>query len=192
MIEEPDTYSYTLKLPKERIAVLIGTKGEVKRDLEDVTHAKLHIDSKEGDVTLTGSDTLGLFIAREIIRAIGRGFNPDVAKLLLKSDYVFELISLADYAGKAKNQLERIKGRVIGTEGKSRKVIEELTETYITVYGKTIGIIGLSANVTIARRAIESLISGSMHATVYRWLERQRRELKRAEFIGDAVQANLR
>ena len=187
MDQQPESYSYTLKLPKERIAVLIGTKGEVKRDLEDATHAKFHIDSTEGDVTLTGTDTLALFIAREIVRAIGRGFNPDVAKLLLKADYVFELISLSDYAGKAKNQLERIKGRVIGSEGKSRKVIEDLTETYITVYGKTIGLIGLSSNVTVARRAIESLISGSMHATVYRWLERQRRELKRAEFLGNQL-----
>lgn len=179
-------YSYTLKLPKERIAVLIGAKGEVKRELEDATHAKLHIDSKEGDVTISGSDTLGLFTAREVVRAIGRGFNPDVAKLLIKADYVFEIISLADYAGKSKNHLERIKGRVIGSEGKSRKVIEELTETYITVYGKTIGIIGLATHVPLARRAIESLISGSMHATVYRWLERQRRDLKRAEFSGNA------
>lgn len=181
---ESENYSYTLKLPKERIAVLIGTKGEVKKDLEDATHAKLHIDSTEGDVTLTGTDTLGLFILREIVRAIGRGFNPDVAKLLLKADYVFELINLTEYSGKSKNQLERIKGRIIGAEGKSRRVIEELTETYVTIYGKTIAIIGLASNVTIARRAVESLIAGSMHATVYRWLERQRRELKRAEFLG--------
>lgn len=177
-----DSYSYTMKLPKERIAVLIGIKGEVKKELEEATHARFHINSDEGDVTLSGTDTLGLFIAREIVRAIGRGFNPDVAKLLLKADYVFEMINIADYAGKAKNQLERIRGRVIGSEGKSRKVIEQLTETYISVYGKTIAIVGTAANVNTARRAIESLLSGSMHATIYRWLERQRRELKRQEF----------
>lgn len=176
-MDEVQTYSYTLKLPRERIAVLIGAKGEVKRELEDATHAKLSIDSTEGDVTLSGSDTLGLFIAREVVRAIGRGFNPEIAKLLLKADYVFELMNLTDYSGKSKNYLERVKGRIIGSAGKSRRVIEELTETYVTVYGKTVGIIGLAANVGIARRAIESLIAGSMHATVYRWLEKQRRML---------------
>jgi len=167
-----EQYSYSLKFPKDRIAVLIGHRGKVKKDLEESTHATLHIDSQEGDVTLTGTDTLGLFIAREIIRAISRGFNPEIAKLLLKGDYVFEIITLTDYAGKAKNHLERLKGRVIGSEGKSRKVIENLTDTYITVYGKTIGIIGSAANVNVARKAIESLLAGSMHSTVYRWLEK--------------------
>ena len=82
-----------------------------------------------------------------------------------------------DFA-KTKNDSVRLKGRVIGSEGKSRNAIEELTETNISVYGKTIGIIGLQQNVASAKKAIESLLSGSPHSNVYRFLERNNRAIK--------------
>ena len=86
----------------------------------------------------------------------------------------------------------RLKGRVIGQEGKSRKIIEGLTETYISVYGKTISIIGQAENVSVARRAIESLLAGSNHATVYRWLEKKRRELVRKRFSSESEEDFLK
>ncbi|MBI4439758.1 RNA-processing protein [Candidatus Woesearchaeota archaeon] len=174
-------FLYEMRIPRDRIAVLIGKKGEVKREIEDSTRTRLEVDSNEGDVFIKGEDALGLFISREVVRAVGRGFNPEIALLLLKPDYAYEAISLNDFV-KGKNSLLRIKGRIIGKEGKARTIIEELTECHITVYGKTIGIIGLSENTLIARRAIESLINGSMHANVYKWLEKKRRDFKAAEF----------
>ena len=172
-------YSYELKVPKNRVAVIIGKEGSVKKDVEESTNTKLNIDSKEGDIFVSGEDALGLYTAREIIKAIGRGFNPDIAKLLLKPDYIFEVVDLREYAGKSKDVLLRLKGRVIGKEGKSRKIIEELTECNISVFGKTISIIGLPESAATARQAIESLLRGSTHANVYKFLERRRREMKR-------------
>ncbi len=172
-------YSYELKVPKNRVAVIIGKEGCVKKEIEESTKTKLVIDSKEGDVFVAGEDALGLYTAREIIRAIGRGFNPDVARQLLKPDYVFEIIDVGEYVGKSRDAMLRLKGRVIGKEGKSRKLIEELTECSISVFGKTIGIIGLPEPVANARQAVEALLRGSMHANVYKWLEKRRREQKR-------------
>ena len=172
---------YDTKIPKERIAVLIGKEGITKKHIESSTKIKLKIDSKEGDVFLEGEDALGLYSAREVVKAIGRGFNPEIALLLLKQDYMFEMINMLDYI-KSKNSMIRLKGRVIGAEGRSRKTIEELTETYISVYGKTIGIIGFSENVAIAKKAVESLLSGSPHSSVYKWLEKRRSNMKRKDF----------
>lgn len=172
-------YSYELKVPKNRIAVIIGKEGAIKKELEESTSTKLNIDSKEGDVFVSGEDALGLYTAREIIKAIGRGFNPDIARLLLKPDYIFEVVDLSEYVGKSKEAMLRLKGRVIGKEGKSRKLIEELAECNISVFGKTISIIGSPESSASARHAVESLLRGSTHANVYKWLERRRRELKR-------------
>ena len=170
-------FEYKLKIPKDRIAVLIGKKGKVKKEIQKETKTKIIIDSKEGEVTIQGDDALGLYTAREVIRAIGRGFNPEISMLLLKGDYIFDLIDISDYA-KTKKALIRLKGRIIGEGGKSRRHIETLTRTHIAVYGKTVGIIGNAEDVMIARKAIIALLEGSKHATVYRMIERKRREAK--------------
>ena len=176
-------YSYELKVPRNRVAVIIGKEGSVKKDIEESTNTKLNIDSKEGDVFVSGDDALGLYTAREIIKAIGRGFNPDIAKLLLKADYIFEIVDLGEYAGKSKDTMLRLKGRVIGKEGKSRKLIEELTECNISVFGKTISIIGMPDSAANARRAVEALLRGSPHANVYKWLEKRRKDMKRRNIM---------
>jgi ribosomal RNA assembly protein len=118
-----------------------------------------------------------MYALREVVKAIGRGFNPEIARLLLKQDYSLEVINLLDFV-KNKNHFERIKGRVIGAEGKSRQTIENLTGTFISVYGKTISIIGDPEGVVSSKKAVESLLQGSPHSNVYRWLEKNNRVLK--------------
>ena len=73
--------------------------------------------------------------------------------------------------------MERLKGRVIGEKGKSRRVIEELTGCHISVYGKTIGIIGEASDVHLAHQAVGMLLQGSMHKTVFQFLEKQKKEM---------------
>jgi len=177
-------FAYELKIPKERVAVLIGKKGELKKQLEHATKTRIHVDSDEGDVTITGTDALLLYSCREVIRAIGRGFNPEIAMQLLKQDYGIEFISVMDYA-KNPNDLERLRGRVIGEGGKSRKTIEDLTFTYISVYGKTIGIIGQLERIAPARKAVEALLSGRKHGTVYKFLERARKQRRLQVKLGE-------
>ena len=176
-IAELTEFSYDLKVPKDRVAVLIGKNGEVKKQLEEATNCKLKIDSEEGDVFITGNDSIGLYTAREIVRAVGRGFNPEIALELLDEHNYFEMIELTYYVGNSKNNLIRVRSRIIGTEGKARKTIEELTDTKIVVYGKTISIIGEHEGVSLARKAFESLLAGSRHSTVYAWLDKQKKEM---------------
>ncbi len=171
-----DEFSSELKIPEERVAILIGTKGEVKKQLEEQTGCKLDI-SLDGEVIISSTDGLNVFTAQEIVKAIGRGFNPDVALLLLKPDYAFELVELKDIAGKSKNNLLRMKGRIIGEQGKARREIEHLTDTHLSIYGKTVGIIGEITGASLARQAIGMLIDGAMHKTVYRFLERKKKEI---------------
>jgi len=162
-------YSFDLRIPKERVAVLIGTQGSIKKRIEDESHTTLDIDSEEGEVTLNGTDGVMLLAVKEVVLAIGRGFNPEIALQLLKPDYALEIISIEETK---KNHLKRIKGRLIGTAGKARKTIESLTDCNISVFGKTIAMIGPAEKVDLARRAVEMLLQGSPHANVYQMLER--------------------
>ena len=173
---EAAEFSYELRIPKERVAVLIGEKGSSKKEIEEATKSQMEI-SKDGDVTVSGSDGLLLYTAREIVKAVARGFNPKIALLLLKTDYALEIIEIKEVAGKNKNTFQRIKGRVIGKDGKSRYEIERLTDTNISVFGKTVAIIGEAAHALLARKALGMIISGSMHNTVFRFLEKKRKEL---------------
>lgn len=172
-----EEFSYELRIPKERVAVLIGAKGTTKRIIERETKTNIEVDSEDGEVHIAGKEALPLYLAREVVRAIGRGFNPEIALQLLKQDYSFEVIQITTYA-RNPNDLERLRGRVIGEGGKSRRTIEELTEVNICVYGKTISIIGQAEHIIDARRAVESLLSGSPHAHVYKWLEKRRKQKK--------------
>lgn len=173
--QEQQEFSYELKIPHERIAVLIGENGETKKEIEKQTKTQLNV-SKEGEVIITGEDSLLLFTAREIIRAIARGFNPKIALLLLQIDYALEIIDLKDFAGKSKSDIIRLRGRIIGKEGKARQEFERITGTHISVFGKTVAIIGESTNLFNAREAIVMLLKGSKHATAYRFLEKKKKE----------------
>jgi len=166
-------YEYELKIPEERIAVIIGQKGADKRHLERRLKIKIRVDSNEGQVTLSGDDSVNLFIAQNVIKAIGRGFNPDIAVLLTNESYGFELVNIKDYTKGSQRKAEIKRGRVIGTSGKIRKVLEKLTGTSISVYGNTVGIIGRVEDLFVAKRAIENLLRGSKHGTVISWLKKQ-------------------
>ncbi len=167
-------YSFDLKVPKDRIAVIIGKDGETKKELEKDTKAMIMVDSKEGDIHIEGKDPLLAYVLREVIKSIAHGFSPEIARLLLKQDYILEIISLKDFA-KA-NHHKRLKGRIIGAGGKSRTTIEDLTNCYVSVYGKNVSIIGEAETIDDAKRAVIMLLKGSTHATVYKFLEKQRKQ----------------
>ncbi len=177
-------YNTFIKIPKERIGVLIGPKGSVKELIERRLNVELDIDSKTGDVEITlngnAEDPSLLFRAKDVVRAIGRGFSPERAfKLLEDEDKVFEMIDLRDIFGRSQSNIKRVKGRIIGKDGKTRRIIEELTGALLSVYGDTVSIIGNIEQVETAREAVKMLIKGSQHRTVYKFLQRKRHELKK-------------
>jgi len=173
-----------LKIPRDRIGALVGPEGTVKSVIERKLSVSLEVDSETGAVQITlpatAEDPTVLFRAKEVVTAIGRGFAPDHAfRLFNDEEIVFEVIDLREVVGRSPSDLKRLKGRVIGKEGKTRRIIEELSEANISVYGHTIAIIGYPDQSSIAREALTMLIRGSLHGTVYRFLHKKRRELKK-------------
>jgi ribosomal RNA assembly protein len=180
-VARPSTFT---KIPKDRIGALIGPDGNVKGGIEKKLGVELTIDSESGDVTITLSqeaqDPSVLFRAREVVTAIGRGFSPDRAfRLVRDEDAALEVIDLREIFGRSESDLQRVKGRIIGQEGKTRRIIEELTDAEISVHGHTVSIIANSDEMEIARQAVQMLLRGSLHSTVYNFLNRKRRDLKK-------------
>jgi ribosomal RNA assembly protein len=170
-----------IKIPKERVGALIGKGGRIKEALEEFCNVLVEVDSESGQITVSTEDQtniVGLTRVIDVVKAIGRGFSYERAKALLDEEYALDIIDLTDYAGKSESNLIRIKGRIIGAEGKARRIIEELTDTYISVYGHTVAIIGTVDDIKAAREAIETLAQGSQHKTVYDRLQKRRTRLK--------------
>jgi len=173
-----------VKVPRDRIGALIGPDGRVKASIEKELYVELRINSQSGDVEITlmptAQDPTVLFRAKEVVIAIGRGFSPEHAFRLLGDDEaVLGVIDLRETVGRSQSEMKRLKGRIIGKEGKTRRIIEELTETNVSVYGHTISVIGTVDQAEVAKKAIRMLIRGSLHGTVYRFLHRKRGELKK-------------
>lgn len=177
---EQKTY---LRIPEDRLGVLIGHDGMTKDRIETVFKVDLDIKSETGNIEITlkedQNDVSVLFTVQKIIKAIGRGFSPRRAMTLMDEDYDLTIIDLEEWAGTSKNAQNRLKGRVIGKGGKSRALLEELTDCLVSVYGSTISIIGSFEMLPVAREAVEMLLNGAFHKTVWNHLYAYRRKMKK-------------
>lgn len=175
-------------IPKDRIGVLVGPKGTVKSRVEDSMGVDLTIDSETGlvDIRLRKDtqDPSNALRAKDIVVAIGRGFSPERALSLVNEDNTLDVLDLHDIFGKNEAEIRRVDGRIIGREGKTRRIIEEMTGTLVSVSGHTVSIIGSYDSVSTAKDAIEKLLKGRQHGTVYKFLRRKKSEAKKEKALG--------
>lgn len=171
-----------VRIPKDRVGALIGTDCETKELIEKRAGVRMRIDTEgEVDIEENPEDPLAALKVMDLVKAIGRGFAPHRAMRLLDDDEYLEVIELGDFIGKKSDQLSRVRSRLIGTNGKTRKIIEDLTGAYMSIYGSTVSLVGNSVQLPIAKTAVEMILRGSEHATVYRYLERSRATLRISE-----------
>jgi len=173
-----------VRIPKERVGVLVGPDGKVKQHIEEKLMVELQVESESGGVTILlsekAADPSMLFKAKDVVTAIGRGFSPEHAfRLIRNDDEIFDFIDLRAVFRRSESDIKRVKGRVIGANGKTRRLIEELTDANVVVYGHTIGFIGTFERVDVARNAVQMLINGSQHHTVYKYMQKKRSEFKK-------------
>jgi len=151
-----------LKAAKEFVEATDGRYG-----------AKVELDEKELYIKITpGPDATvdAVLKLREMAKAVALGFAPDQALQLENEDYVLAVINLKEYTDKP-NHLRRILGRIIGEGGRARHTIEQLAEVDMVVGDNYVAILGKLENVEIAKRAVEMLIEGKKHGTVYRFIQ---------------------
>ncbi|MFB6209343.1 MAG: pre-rRNA-processing protein PNO1 [Candidatus Nanohaloarchaea archaeon] len=164
-----------LRIPEDRVGVLIGEDGETRQDIEKLTDCELEIEDNLAKIEGEPIDEMDAF---NMVKAIGRGFNPEKAKRLAEKDVILHLIDINDFAN-TENSRDRLKGRVIGRDGETRRHLEKEGNVEISVYGKTIGIIGVAQNIEIVGEVIKQLLNGRSHSSAYNYLEKNRAQIKR-------------
>ncbi|MGI0131068.1 MAG: KH domain-containing protein [Thermoplasmata archaeon] len=178
------------RIPEDRIGVLIGPGGRTKQEIRVRTRTQIEIDADDGEVKITGpdSDPIAAVKARDIVLAIGRGFSPERAMRLLKENAYLGILDIKFTTGKReKSAVRRIRARAIGTRGRARSRIEELSGCSMSVYGSTITLIGDEEQLDRATRAVELLLRGSEHASVFHFLARARRDSAVEALVGPAA-----
>ena len=163
-------FDYVL-IQEEKLKFLKSSSKLVEQ-IEDLCSCKLNFSDV---IEIDCDDPLRALRIKEVLKAFGRGFEIDDCLNLLDESYSLEIIEVPEFSGKSRNRQIELKGRVIGKEGKSKNLIEKYAEVKLAIYGKTISIIGKWDRVRVAREAVEMLLSGRLHGSVYRFLESQTR-----------------
>jgi ribosomal RNA assembly protein len=177
-----------IKIPEERIGVLVGPGGSMKHLIEEKTKTTLEIDSETGTVSIASAeDPLQGLRVMDLVKAIGRGFSPERALAILDDEMLMlDVLDISKMAG-TKSDMERMKGRIIGKDGRSREIMERLSGTKVSVYGKTVAILGYPEQIRVARTAIEMLLDGAPHGNVYSFLEKKHQELAKQELKDQGI-----
>lgn len=163
MIEE-------VKIPEDRLPVLIGKKGRVKKSIEELTETQIEVSDW---VKITGEDSIKLMKAKDMVKAIGRGFTPEEAERLAEDDCSLHVISLS---GETYKKRIRLIGRVIGNKGSSKNIIENETGASIAVKGKTVSTIGTPEETAPAEEALQELLAGKPHGYAYKSMNMRKKK----------------
>jgi ribosomal RNA assembly protein len=176
---------YRFKVPLDRVGVLIGKKGETLNILREKGRTEIEVDSDTGEVLLMddlSDDPYLSFRMRDVLRAIGRGFSPENAMKLLDDDIYYEEFDIREFSGKSKKRILQVRSRLIGSGGKTRRLIEDLTDCQLSIKGNTVALIGDIEGMKVASKAVMMILNGSEHSSVYSFMERKRKDLKVARW----------
>ena len=168
------TMTEIVRIPAERVKVLMGENGSAKKRIEGRCNVELDIDP-EGEIGIIG-DPADVFFARDIVKAIGRGFNANDALRLMGQDYGLYVIQLKEHTSSDK-AIGRLKGRIIGENGRIKLQIEDATDSIVSVYGSTVSIISRIDTMEYAKEAIGLLVDGARHTSVLRYLAKVKRDI---------------
>ncbi|RLB20822.1 MAG: RNA-processing protein [Deltaproteobacteria bacterium] len=153
--------------------------------LQKRCNARIEVDSESGEVVLYDDDAPDPYLTfrmRDVLRAVGRGFSPEHALKLLEDDMYYEEFDIRDFTGRSKKRIIQVRSRVIGSGGKTRRLIEELTDCMISIKGNTVALIGDIEGMKVASKAVTMILNGSEHSSVYSYMEKKRRDLKVARW----------
>jgi len=114
------------------------------------------------------------FTTLQVIDAINLGFSPERALLLKDENIILQTLNIKDIT--KRHNLDEIRGRIIGTQGRTLKTLNKLTNCAISLKDNHVGIIGNTKEIEDGIQALTSIIQGSKQGNVYGRLEREKKQ----------------
>lgn len=144
--------------------------GRLKKNLSEL-EKKLKVKiTVEGKKAILEGEAIDEYEARIIMEAISMGFSAKQALTLQNPDMRFLRIPIKSFT--RRKDMEVVRGRIIGTQGKTKRTIESVSDCNIIINDNEVGVIGDAEELEEAKTAITNLIRGTKEANVYRFLER--------------------
>jgi ribosomal RNA assembly protein len=164
----------SLYITKERVNLIRKDKGIAERIKRD---CRCKVNISPDDMVEVSGEAFDEFSARNVLQAFGRGFDIDIACLLLNDDFYFTSIDLGQILGSDK-RIQQVKARIIGIGGKTKRYIESVSQAKLSVYGDTVSFIGTASQINEAQTAVDTLIDGGTHRIAYLRMETAHRKNK--------------
>lgn len=170
-----------VKVSDDRINFL---ENNAVQKVEENTGADVYLNKADRMLEIEHEDSVTEMDIARVFEAISMGFDYETSAELMNEKMTrFEVINIKNQTRNDK-EFRRQKGRIIGENGKTKRVVSELTEASIQVSGNKVGIVGDTGDAVRARKAIMKIVQGSPHSNVYSELEKYKRKKNRMS-MGD-------
>lgn len=150
----------------------------VQKNLK-ILKEKLKVNIKlEGHKITIDGPAIEEYTAEKVFEAIQFGFSVNQALQLTDPDMQFVKINIKK-ATRRKN-LEDVRSRVIGREGKTKRTLENISGCEIVISDENeVGIIGYAEAIEATTTGLKNVIKGSKQSNVYSYMERMNVERKK-------------
>jgi len=157
--------------------LLVENNKRIKKAIPKIESSiKVKLGFNKSNVSIKGEE-FNEFLVEKILRAVDFGFDVSDALLLKNEDFVLEFVNVKEHT--RRKNLEEVRSRIIGTQGKAKRTIEELTGGVLCIHSNVVGIIVDSEHLESAVQGVILLIQGAKHSHVFAYLEKQNAELRK-------------
>jgi len=165
------TYTYEVYLDEINYDLL--------KDFLERNKIKFHRDGKTIKIYL--EDFYSLYKIEKVIKSIKANFSIEICEKIFREEYDILEFDLKKVFDKKVNHLKRIKGRLIGEDGKAIKELEKRTGAKISITDRYLYIAGDSVSIQSAYYALNKLVSGTSHSKAFEVATEMKEHFKNKE-----------
>ncbi len=166
----------TQEIYAQNLKEIINNRDIIEKEL------KVKISNQGRNIFIDGPGE-NEYLCLKIIEAINLGFSLNKALSLKNENILFQVLNIKEIT--KRKDLREVRARIIGTLGKTKQNLQNLSDCLISIHNNQVGIIGEAEYIKEAIISLRCLIQGSKQGNIYARLEKKKKErrLKPGEII---------